>query len=110
MEGVSDEIPDVDVHEQLEYLRSTTATDLLANHFFVLAQWSAVHLASSPPDLEGSRLVIDAMSAVLDSAGSRLGENLSLYRGALAEIQQVYVRASAQGAPSSGEDASRAEN
>ena len=91
---------DGDVTDELEYLRQTRAQDLLANHFFVLAQWAAVHLASTPADLAGAQLVIDAMGALLDAGDQRLGPNLSLYRSALAEIQQVFVRASLAAPPS----------
>jgi hypothetical protein len=79
---------------ELEYLRQTPAEDLLANHFFVLAHWAAVHLASSPADLVGAQLVIDVMAALLDVGDERLGANVPLYRTALSEIQQVFVRAS----------------
>jgi hypothetical protein len=95
--GVTEDHPDSDVHDELEYLRRTPAQDLLANHYFVLAQWAAVHLAASPADLAGAQLVIDVMSALLDAGDGRLGEHASLYRTALAEIQQVYVRASLAG-------------
>ena len=90
-----------DAQAELEYLRQTPAEELLANHFFVLAQWAAVHLAASPADLDGAQLVIDVMAAVLDAGDNRLGANLSLYRTALAEIQQVFVRASLAAASSS---------
>lgn len=90
---MTDDTSDFDAQTELNYLRDTTAADLLANHYFVLAQWAAVHLASSPPDLVGARLVIDVMAAMLDSGNERLGTNLPLYRSALAEIQQVFVRA-----------------
>ena len=91
---MNDETHDFDADAEIAFLRETPAPDLLANHFFVLAQWAAVHLATSPADLVGAQLVIDAMSAVLDAGGERLGPNVTLYRSALAEIQQVYVRAS----------------
>jgi hypothetical protein len=38
-------------------------------------------------------LTIDVVAAVLKAGGDRLGENVALYRSALAEVQQVYVRA-----------------
>jgi len=91
---MTDETPEFDADSEIAFLRETPAADLLANHFFVLAQWAAVHLASSPPDLVGAHLVIDVMAALLEAGGERLGANVSLYRNALAEIQQVYVRAS----------------
>ena len=97
---MTDETPEFDADSEIAFLRETPAADLLANHFFVLAQWAAVHLASSPADLVGAQLVIDVMPALLEAGGERLGANVALYRNALAEIQQVYVRAS-QVAPAS---------
>ena len=108
---MTDDTTEFDAQAELEYLRETTAEDLLANHFFVLAQWAAVHLAAIPTDLVGAQLVIDVMSAVLDVGENRLGSNLPLYRSALAEIQQVFVRASLAAATSPradpGEEASK---
>ena len=92
--GMNDETHDFDADAEIAFLRETAAADLLANHFFVLAQWAAVHLAASPADLAGAQLVIDAMAAMLAAGATRLGPNLNLYRSALSEIQQVYVRAS----------------
>ncbi len=91
---MTEKTPEFDADSEIAFLRETPATDLLANHFFVLAQWAAVHLASSPADLVGAQLVIDVMAALLQAGGERLGANVTLYRNALAEIQQVYVRAS----------------
>ena len=91
---MSDDTTDFDAQAELTYLQETPAEALLANHFFVLAQWAAVHLASVPADLVGAQLVIDVMAAMLDTAEERLGPHASLYRNALAEIQQVFVRAS----------------
>lgn len=85
---------EAEAEAELTYLRETPAESLLANHFFVLAQWAAVHLASAPADLVGAQLVIDVMAAMLDAGEERLGTNAPLYRSALAEIQQVFVRAS----------------
>lgn len=109
---MTDDTTDFDAQAELEYLRQTPAQDLLANHFFVLAQWAAVHLAATPTDLAGAQLVIDVMAAVLDAGENCLGSNVSLYRTALSEIQQVFVRASlaASSAPISapGEETSQA--
>ncbi|MBW4029501.1 MAG: hypothetical protein HIU57_02325 [Acidobacteria bacterium] len=97
---------EAEAEAQIAFLRETPAADLLANHFFVLAQWAAVHLASTPADLGGAQLVIDAMSAMLEAGDERLGANLPLYRSALAEIQQVFVRATRATEPTSGEEQS----
>ena len=79
--------------EEIDYLRSTPVETVLGNHYFVLLQLAAVHLASTPPDLGAAQLVIDTVAAMLQAGGDRLGENVTLYRNALAEVQQVYVRA-----------------
>jgi len=82
--------------DEIDYLRSTPVETVLGNHFFVLLQLAAVHLASTPPDLQAAQLVIDTVAAMLQAGGERLGEHVALYRNALAEVQQVYVRAAAR--------------
>jgi hypothetical protein len=91
--GVTDDAIDFDPQAELDYLHRTSADAILANHFFVLAHWAAVHLSTTPADLAGAQLVIDTMTAMLDAGGERLGPNAHLYRSAVAEIQQVFVRA-----------------
>ena len=83
----------VDENEEIAYLRSTPVETVLGNHFLVLLQLAAVHLAATPPDLVAAQLVIDTVAAMLQAGGERLGEHVDLYRNALAEVQQVYVRA-----------------
>ncbi len=80
--------------EELAYLRSTPVEAILGNHLFVLIQLAAIRLADTPPDLDGARLVIDTVAAMINEASDRLGEHAGLYRTALAEIQQAFVRAS----------------
>ena len=79
--------------EEIKYFRETPVESVLGNHIFVLLQVAAVHLAETPPDLPGAQLVIDTLSAMINAGGARLGEHIELYRSALAEVQQVYVRA-----------------
>lgn len=79
--------------EEIAYLRATPVETVLGNHLFVLLQLAAVHLASTPANLPAAQLVIDTIAAMLQAGGERLGEHLDLYRNALAEVQQVYVRA-----------------
>jgi len=80
--------------EEITYFRDTPVETILANHIFVLLQVAAVHLAQSPPQLASAQLVIDTLSAMINAGGDRLGEHVELYRNALAEVQQVFVRAS----------------
>jgi hypothetical protein len=82
-----------DESEEINYLRSTPVETVLGNHFFVLLQLAALQLSSTPPNLPGAQLVIDTVAAMLQAGGERLGEHVELYRNALAEVQQLYVRA-----------------
>ncbi len=91
---MTDENDTTNESEEIAYFRDTPVETVLGNHIFVLLQVAAVHLAQTPPRLESAQLVIDTLSAMLSAGGDRLGEHVSLYRNALAEVQQVYVRAS----------------
>lgn len=91
---MTDENDTTNESEEIAYFRDTPVETVLGNHIFVLLQVAAVHLAQTPPRLESAQLVIDTLSAMLSAGGDRLGEHVSLYRNALAEVQQVFVRAS----------------
>jgi hypothetical protein len=85
---------EIDESQEIEYLRSTPASTVLGNHFFVLLQLAAIQLSATPPNLSDAQLVIDTIAAMLQAGGERLGEHVELYRNALAEVQQLFVRAS----------------
>jgi hypothetical protein len=84
---------EADLAAEVAYLRDAPVEAIIANHLFVLLQVGALRLAEQPPRLEAASLVIDAVAAILEAGGSRLGEHADLYRRALAELQQAYVRA-----------------
>jgi hypothetical protein len=88
--SVTDETPE---REQIDALRTTPIETILANHVLLLIQLAAVRLADTPPQLGPAQLAIDVVASIIDAGGERLGEHLALYRNALAEVQQVYVRA-----------------
>jgi len=79
--------------DEIEWIRSTPVDVILGNHLFHMIQLAAVHLADTPPNLPAAQLAIDVVSAMVQAGGDRLGEHVGLYRSALAEVQQVYVRA-----------------
>ena len=83
----------IDQSDEIDYLRSTPVETVLGNHFFVLLQLAALQLSTTPPNLSGAQLVIDIIAAMLQAGAERLGEHVELYRNALAEVQQLYVRA-----------------
>ncbi|MGC2484638.1 MAG: hypothetical protein WA359_00130 [Acidimicrobiales bacterium] len=89
--------------EEIAFLKSTPVEMILANHLFVLFQVAALRLGETPPDLAGAQLVIDTVAAMIGAAGDRLGEHADLYRNALAEVQQAYVRAKSAPTSPAGE-------
>ena len=84
-----------DFESEIDYLRTTPVTDILANQLFVLFQIAAMYLGESPARLADAQLVIDVASAVISSGADRLGEHSDIYKSALSELQQAFVRASA---------------
>lgn len=92
---MTDPVQSTNDSEEIAYFRDTPVETVLGNHIFVLLQVAAVHLAQTPPKLDNAQLVIDTLSAMLNAGGERLGEHVALYRNALAEVQQVFVRATA---------------
>lgn len=92
---VTDEPREEDINEaeEIAFLRSTPVEMILGNHLFVLFQVAALRLGETPPNLDAAQLVIDTVAAMISAAGERLGEHAELYRSALAEVQQAYVRA-----------------
>jgi hypothetical protein len=81
--------------EEIAFLRETPVELILGNHLFVLFQVAALRLAEVPPNLDAAQLVIDTVDAIVGATGERLGEYAEIYRNALAEVQQAYVRAKA---------------
>jgi hypothetical protein len=78
--------------EEIAYLHAAPVETILGNHLFVLLQVAALRLAETPPNLAAAELVIDTVRAMVNAGGDRLGEHVDLYRNALAEVQQAYVR------------------
>ena len=87
------------IHNQI---RSTPAIDVVANHGVQLFELALVYLGvATPPDEQGrvpmpdlteAGVAIDAMAALIDGMGQRLGEHEQTLRDGLAQIQQVYVQ------------------
>ncbi len=46
----------------------------MANHAFGLFELAALHLSLQPPQLAQARLAIDALAALVDGLGERLGD------------------------------------
>jgi len=56
------------------------------------AELAAIHLGANPPRFDDARLAIDALAAIVDALGSRLGQDHETFKDALANIRLVYVK------------------
>jgi hypothetical protein len=82
-------------------LAATPVADVIANHAIGIWQLALVHLGVvTPPDEQGRRpapdlvaagLAIDALAALVDNLGERLGEAEEMLREALGQAQMLFV-------------------
>ncbi|HEX2042706.1 MAG TPA: hypothetical protein VHF24_08710, partial [Acidimicrobiales bacterium] len=77
---------------QKELLEAPAAL-VVANHCIGLFQLAALHLDQEQPRLEEARVAIDAMAAVVERLGNRLGENEKPLRDALTNLQFAFLEA-----------------
>jgi len=67
------------------------ASQIVATHLMGFYELAATHLDQQEPDFEQAALTIDAMEAVLDVAGARLGDDGLTLRDALTVLQTMYA-------------------
>jgi hypothetical protein len=65
---------------------------VVANHCVGLFQLAALHLNQESPKLDEAGLAIDALGAVVEGLGPRLGEHEQPLRDALAQIRLAFVQ------------------
>jgi hypothetical protein len=82
---------DVELAEVRTRLLSTPAEIIVVNHAMGLWELAAIHLAADEPDLTAAALAIDAMAALVDGLGERLGEDATTMRDALSNIRMAFV-------------------
>ncbi len=94
--------PDQAAAEELERLRrellATPAAVVVANHAYGLFELAAIHLSAQPPNLTEARLAVDALGALVDGVGDRLGDVRGALADALAQIRLAFVQVSAAAA------------
>ena len=103
----SDAAPDTDneyadvppeVAEELRRVRAelaaTPAADIVANHAVGLWQLAILHLTPDDvsPRLSEASLAIDAMAAIVEGLGERLGEHARALNDALAQLRLAFVQ------------------
>ena len=77
-------------------LAEAPAEVVIVNHVMGLYQLGAIHLSSDTPDLVSASLAIDAMAAIVEGLGDRLGEDADTMRDALGNIRMAFVGVKAQ--------------
>ncbi|MGH9278208.1 MAG: hypothetical protein ACRD12_08880 [Acidimicrobiales bacterium] len=85
-------------------LLETPAAVVIANHCIGLFQLAVLHLEQEPPNQQEAKLAIDAMAAIVETLGDRLGEDAPSLRDALAQLRIGYVQRQqmASGQPPAG--------
>ncbi len=80
-------------------LAETPVEDIIANHAYGLFELAALHLSQMPVNLVAARLAIDAMGALVDGLGDRLGGHAATLADGLTQLRLAYVRISEAATP-----------
>jgi hypothetical protein len=76
-------------------LRATPVSDIIANHAIGMWQLSLLHLGLEDPDtmnLGEAGLAIDAVAALVEGLGARLGRHEDALRDALTQLRLAFVQ------------------
>ena len=73
-------------------LARTPAEVVVANHAFGLFELAALHLSLQPPQLSQASLAIDALAALVDGLGDRLGDARHQLSDGLSQLRMAYVQ------------------
>ena len=76
-----------------QQMLQTPAGIVVANHCIGLVELAALHLGQDPPNLADAQVAIDALGAMVDAVGPRLGENGPPLRQALNQMRMAYIEA-----------------
>jgi hypothetical protein len=86
---------EAELAEVQRQLAETPARVVITNHCVGLFNLAALHLNQPEPNFEESQLAIDALAAVVDGLGERLGEDAPVLADALAQIRLAFVQVKA---------------
>ena len=97
-EDFDDEGPEL-TEEQIEQMRQleeklaqTPASVVVANHAYGLFELAALHLGRRPPNFEQAQLAIDAMGALVEGLGDRLGDHSRQLQEGLTQLRLAFVQ------------------
>jgi hypothetical protein len=92
----AEQLSEAEIEERMAELREqlarTPVAGIVAQVAYQLFEVAALHLSLQPPQLEEAQLGIDAMAALIDGLGDRLGENAAPLRDGLSQIQMAFVQ------------------
>ena len=88
---------EAELAEVQRQLLETPASVIIANHCIGLFQLAALHLNQQPANLVDAQLAIDALGAIVEGLGERLGNDEEPLKDALAQIRLAYVQLKAAG-------------
>ncbi len=89
--------------EARQQLLETPAGLVVGQQALQFYELAALHLSQPEPRVDEARVAIDALAAVVDALGTRLGEAETPLRQAVNQLQLAFVEASRSGAPASGD-------
>lgn len=78
-------------------LAGTPAAQLVANHAMGLYEVAAIKLSQEPPMLAEAKVAIDALVAIMDAVGDRLGEDNAPLQQAMSQLQLAFVELKSRG-------------
>jgi hypothetical protein len=78
--------------EVQQRIAQTPAAEVIANHLMGFYELAAIHLSQEPPHFTEAAVAIDALRAVLETLGDRLGENVGVLNQALSQMQMAFVQ------------------
>lgn len=94
------------VEEARRQLLQAPAGPVVGQQSLQFYELAALHLSQPEPRLDDARIAIDALTAVVEALGSRLGEAETPLRQAVHQLQLAFVEASnaagGQGEPDTG--------
>lgn len=88
---------EAELAEVQRQLLETPASVIIANHAIGLFQLAALHLNQQPPNFVDAQLAIDALGAIVEGLGDRLGKDEEPLKDALAQIRLAFVQIKAAG-------------
>ncbi len=83
---------DLAAAQYLAELQNTPAAPIIGNHAIQLFELARVYLTAQPARLDDAQLTIDAMAAIVEGVGGRLGEDEDVLKDGLAQMRMAFVQ------------------